>query len=98
MKIQLGAKVIAPGKLFRSREGDVRRWYRPSWKQRPVTGIYIGVRTYKNGTITWEGYEEGHTFHPKEYIKVALIVTDVRQNPVPVLFSEMSEVGEQKDE
>lgn len=57
----------------------------------PVRGVYIGWRTYANGTIQYE-FEDGYSFSATEHFKIALIVTDERQNPVPVMFDEMVEL------
>ena len=95
MKFELGATVTATGRIFRRHLDGVKanrkEWYRPDWAQRPITGIYIGVRTYQNGIIEWEE-DVGFIFTADEWIKVALIVTDVRQRPIPVLYSEMQPV------
>jgi hypothetical protein len=49
---------------------------------KPVTGIYIGKRTYSNG-ITGSP-EDGCPYEPKEHFEVWLIVPNERSKPVPV--------------
>ncbi len=90
--MELGQKVTAPGHLIRRHRGNRRFWTKPEWKQPPTTGIYIGVRTYQNGTLLWDGDDVGYAFSPDEYLKVGLIVTDPRHRPVPVLYSEITPV------
>ena len=92
--MELGAKVTATKRIYRHQLGGIKanrkEWYTPDWdRHKPITGIYIGVRTYQNGTVEWHN-DEGTTFTPDEWIKVALIVTDVRKKPIPVLYSDMS--------
>ena len=92
--MQLGAKVTATKRIFRHQlegvKANRKEWYTPNWaRHKPINGIYIGVRTYQNGTVEWED-DVGMTFMPDEWIKVALIVTDARQKPIPVLYSDMS--------
>jgi hypothetical protein len=83
--IELGAEVSSPTRLFRRQTGKKRTWVPVD---HPVEGIYIGWRTYSNGEIEWS-YDEPTVWHPKEYLKVALIVPSIREAPIPVLFSEM---------
>ena len=90
--MELGQKVTAPGHLIRRTRDGRKTWVRPEWKQIPTIGIYIGVRTYQNGTRQWEGTDEGMSWTPDEYLKVALIVENQRHRPVPVLYSEMMPV------
>ena len=91
--MELGAKVTAPRRILRRRvqcaKGWRKVWYAPDWLKKSVNGIYIGFRTYQNGTVTWD--EEGTYFTADEWIKVALIVEDARQKPIPVLYSNMEE-------
>ena len=87
--IKLGARVTAPGRIIKSREGDKREWYKPSWRQKPVEGVYMGCRTYSNGTTTIDE-DGGRNFHPEEYLKIGLIVTSTRTNPIPVLYDDIS--------
>ncbi len=94
-KIKLGAEVTATGQLFRhwvkgiANGPDRKEWYTPEWAvHKPVTGIYVGKRTYQNGKISWDR-DDGNVFVPDEWFKVALIVTDERENPIPVLYSNM---------
>lgn len=88
--MELGTQVSAPGVLRRRSGPDGARWWeRASWAG-PVSGMYIGYRYYKNGKVEYGGLEEGNIFHADEQIKIALIVPDARQKPIPVLFSEMT--------
>ena len=90
--MQLGAKVTAPGRILRQQlcgETNRKEWHKSPWKQKPIIGIYIGVRTYANGTIAWEE-DIGNVFTADEWVKVALIVESARENPVPVLYEEMT--------
>lgn len=87
MMIPLGAKVRAPGRIFRQRQGSIRKWYKPTWRQKPIEGIYIGVRTYANGIAEW--YDYGTEFTANEHIKVALIVQSTRTKPIPVMYDDV---------
>ena len=50
-------------------------------KPKPVEGIFVGWRTYANGTYDYSDcYFEG-----TERFEVWLIVPDIRSKPVPVL-------------
>ncbi len=80
----------APVKLLRRREWQGRHeWYKPDWKISPVEGVFVGVRTYANGTCSG-GYnwEDPVNFVADEWIKVALIVQDARHRAVPVPYNE----------
>lgn len=85
--MKLGEKVHADAYLYRSRDGNRKYWRRI---EKPVTGIYVGYRTYANGELGggW-GYDDPLYFIPKEYFKVALIVTDPRENPIPIMYDDM---------
>ena len=93
--MELGTRVTAPKQLRRHRvyvrgAADKKEWYTPDWdRHHPVNGIYVGYRNYANGTVQWEE-DSGLIFTPTDYIKIALIVTNERAKPIPVLFSEMS--------
>lgn len=90
--MKLGCKVTAPGKVVRSTEGPKCFWHRPSWVNKPVTGIYVGNRNYQEGTLEWI-HEGGLCFtQTGPTLRVGLIATDARRNPTPVVFSEMEEV------
>ena len=56
------------------------------WEKWPYStghGLFLGVRTLSNGTREfWE--DEGYTFIPKEYFRVALICPSTTKNPVYV--------------
>lgn len=86
-KIKLGTKVASSEYLSRTIDYKTKFRY---WKRRKqnINGIYIGYRTYQNGKLYYDP-EEGTIFIPEEYIKIALIVTNERQNPIPVLYSEI---------
>jgi hypothetical protein len=92
--IELGSRVTAPKPLRRRKGATRREWTITSWKiKKPITGIYIGWRTYANGRV--EGginWDDPVYFVPDKFIKVALIVTDERSNPVPVPYETMEEL------
>jgi hypothetical protein len=91
--MKLGARVTAPKALHRMRGAQRRHWAVRGWDTDPITGIYVGWRTYANGVI--EGgmnYDDPTYFIPSEFIKVALIVPDERTNPVPVPYETMEEL------
>ena len=90
--MKLGCKVTAPGRVVRSTEGLECFWYRPSWMNKPVTGIYAGNRNYQSGVLDWIDEEGCHFTQTRPTLRVGLIVTDARRNPTPVVFSEMEEV------
>ena len=56
----------------------------PFLEAEPVSGIYIGYRTYANGRRDYYA-DEGYRFIPNETFEVWLIVPGQRMNPVPVL-------------
>ncbi len=93
--LKLGDKVRAPVRLLRRRQwtnGGRREWIKPEWKSSPVLGVFVGVRTYANGVVTW-GQNDGYDADPPvfcgdKWLKVALICTDARQKPIPVMYDE----------
>lgn len=89
--MKLGTRVTAPKQIRRSRAyGGRREWYVPDWdRHQPVTGVYVGWRTYANGKIEGGFQDEPAVFIPDSYFKVALIVTSERKKPVPVIYSTM---------
>ena len=88
--LKLGDRVRAPGRLFRRKQCPGRNeWRKPGWKSRPVEGIFVGVRTYVNGTTSVpQNYDDPVVFEGDEWIKIALICEDARHKPVPCLYSE----------
>lgn len=88
--LKLGDRVRAPVRLLRRRAWRGRNeWYKPDWRPRPVEGMFVGVRTYANGTCAG-GYNDDDpiVFVADEWIKVALIVKDARHRAVPVIYDE----------
>jgi hypothetical protein len=92
--LKLGDKVRAPVRLLRRRQycnGGHREWVKPDWKHSPVEGVFVGVRTYANGVVNWgsPGYDgDPPVFIADKWLKVALICTDPRQKPIPVMYDE----------
>ncbi len=85
MKFKLGDRVSAPNSLYRS-----KKWRgRHEWREvlGPVKGVFVGWRTYANGTVEID-QDAGPLFTADEWIKVALICQDPRHSPVPVLYDE----------
>ncbi len=93
--IKLGARVTAPGRIVKSRAGDKRKWYKPTGRQKPVEGVYMGRRTYANGTVSFE--DDVRDFHPDEFLKVGLIVTSTRTNAIPVFYDDITAVDDRRD-
>lgn len=98
MTFKLGDKVTAPCAIVRRRTVHSDRQYPRygrAWGKAncplPVTGMFIGYRTYANGIVHYD-QDYGNYFEPSTYIKVALIVTDPRKKPVPVYYSELAHV------
>jgi hypothetical protein len=97
--MKLGDKVTAPCAIVRRRvvyDNPIGRpQYGRAWCEAncpvPITGMYIGYRTYANGIVHYD-HDYGNYFEPTSYIKIALIVTDERKKPVPVYYSTMSHV------
>ncbi len=87
MTIKSGQHVTAGPRLIRLRTGDARKWL--SVSKKPITGIYIGYRYYKNGTVDWDWDQVPVFYQQGPKIKVALIVPNDRENPIPVLFNSM---------
>lgn len=90
MILKLGDRVRAPGRLLRRREFRGRHeWYKPLWMHAGVEGVFVGVRTYVNGTVSG-GFnaDDPLVFKGNEWIKVALICSDPRKKPVAVLYDE----------
>lgn len=46
-------------------------------------GIFLGYRTLSDGYLDYD-YEEGNTFIPEKFFKVALVCLSERENPVYV--------------
>jgi hypothetical protein len=90
--IEFGDWVEAPCKLLRRHGLNGNRFWLKG--PRPVSGMYIGWRTYSNGKLItdWgEGifeYDEVY-YKPEDHFKVALIVPNERAAPVAVMFDEM---------
>lgn len=70
------------GKVWKPYAGDKKN----------VEGIYIGCRTYLNGTSELIGSHGGRIFKTESTVKVALIVPNTRTNPIPVLFDSLERV------
>ena len=97
----LGQTVSASDRLWRRIETKPAKygnhyfkvWRRygdnPVFKAQPVSGIYIGFRTYVNGRREWDS-DDGYIFYPESYHEVWLIVPSERKNPVAVLPSDVS--------
>ena len=53
----------------------------------PVDGIYIGYRTFSNGTVSYDYSAESvvSLYRPEAYFEAWLIVPSERENPAPVL-------------
>ena len=90
MKFNLGDRVSAPCRLQRRRVWRGRHeWHKPSFIQSPIEGIFVGWRTYANGTCSGgSAFDDPIEFQPDEWIKVALICKDPRHRPIPVLYDE----------
>lgn len=88
--LKLGDRVRAPGRLVRRKKWRGRHeWYKPEWSNFPIEGVFVGVRTYVNGTCSaGMDYDDPTVFTGDEWIKVALICKDPRQRPIPVLYNE----------
>ena len=64
----------------------IQRW------RKPVGGFYSGKRTYWNGSYC---YEDGLScMWNKEAVKVALVVVNEKQNPIPVMFEDLEVIEE----
>ncbi len=81
---EMGQQITASHGLVRCR-GERREWKRRMRQRAPLSGIYVGYRTYADGNVEWYGPEEGNFFKPDFYYEVWLIVPNERTNPVPVL-------------
>lgn len=90
MILKLGDRVRAPVRLLRRREWRGRHeWYKPDWKNSPVEGMFVGVRTYANGTCTGgANFDDPVEFKADAWVKVALICRDPRHRPIAVLYNE----------
>jgi hypothetical protein len=93
----LGDRVTGGAPLRRHRQiktaGDGwRNEWRASPRGKPVSGIYVGRRTYRNGAIFYND-DYGATFAGDESLSVGLIVPSERENPIPVLFETIEALG-----
>ena len=98
-KLNLGDYVRAPVRLLRRKLWQGRHeWYKPPWRESPIEGVFVGVRTYANGTCSG-GYDRENPveFHGDEWIKVALICKDSRQRPIPVLYDECVKIRQREN-
>ncbi len=97
--LKLGDKVRAPVRLLRRRDwknGGRRDWAKPEWKTSPVEGVFVGVRTYANGIVEWGGGGidgDPPYFIADKWLKVALICTDARHRPIPVMYDDCEVVS-----
>lgn len=93
-KFKLGQRVRGGRPLMRSRincgQYWAKRWEPSDWHPKPK-GVYIGTRTYVQGRVEVDGDGQPEWW-PEEQIKVGLIVTDPRQNPVPVMYDSLEEI------
>ena len=76
------------GKMVRSESRLIRRHLGDGnlvWSREKIQtkGLLVGTRTLINGKRYFDS-TYGWEFYPKEYISIALIVPNWRQNPVPV--------------
>jgi hypothetical protein len=95
--MKFGDIVVAQGTIRRTGDyvphgRDKVYWVPNIWKE-PRKGILIGWRTLSNGEVEFGSYDEGKIYHPKEYIKVALVVFDEKTNPKYVPLNLLHEVG-----
>lgn len=88
--MKLGEEIEVKSILVRIRTyNDSEPYKYVEWSEYPLeqpkTGIIIGKRTLSNGfTSTEPG--EGTLYTPTDYINVALVVFNLRENPVKVLL------------
>lgn len=89
--LKFGDKVIAKATVTRQEcfEGYstcYRSWVRRPYRT-PKEGMFIGFRTLANGDMEYSA--DGRTFHPTQYFRVALVVFDIKTNPVYVKFEDL---------
>lgn len=87
-----GKRVSFKLHLTRLKKGKRREWVKTSsdWlnnNNKPVDGIIIGVRTLWNGYNQYELCDSGYVpvFIFEKSLKVYLVATDLKSNPVYVL-------------
>lgn len=89
-EIPFGAWVTCPDRYVRKEDHPKKTWVLASekWASRsdaePVSGLFIGTRTYNQGTLEWIGPDEGNAWRTTGTLEVGLIVPGPRLNPVPV--------------
>ena len=94
--MQFGSYVVAQGTLRRTGDyipngRDKVYWVPVIWST-PKTGLLIGWRTLSNGEVSAGSYDEGATYHPKEYFKVGLVVFNEHTNPFYVPLNLLHDV------
>jgi len=105
MKFDFGDRVLVNAQITRRQRGNRRWWERIALVQKQQRAIFLGYRTLANGDAEHDSeWDEtkGHTysltdFHPKEYIKGALICIKGR-NPEKVFLEdiELDHLGPQE--
>ena len=98
--LDLGTRVRYNYFLLRTRvAGGSSRLDRKVWVPMPIyfgarEGIVVGLRTLSNGTRQWGYEDEPIEYKPTEWLKVALVVSDIRKNADRVLISDLEIIGE----
>ena len=81
-------------KVWHNKEHRDHTWEEVPFKlQKPITGIYVGYRYYRNGWVKY-WHDEVPEFIFDSSVKVALIVPNERQNPIAVPFDKVEVVAE----
>ena len=84
----LGQKVTGGPRLVRcehwKRKVRHKVWESGFMDNELIEGIFVGYRTYANGTLEYRKYESAFT--ADEHFKVALIVPNTRTNAIPVMY------------
>ena len=99
---QLGQWVTIQQTAYKSHWKNKTTWHCTTWRQKPLTGMFIGWRTVFDGTTEEEvDYEEiGGTivgvdryFSPTAHHEVWLFVTNERRNPIYAFPEDVSAVN-----
>jgi len=94
--LELGDKVVVTARYERKDSAvngfPWRVWFRHTHS--PRRGIVVGIRQISNGEMAFG--DDGFTYTPRIYGKAALVVFNLRENPVRVPLDAVELVGIKK--
>lgn len=88
---------VAFTQTYRRQAKQVRHRLEKTWVTNtfaiPQRGLLIGYRTLANGAAVYEGAEEGTIFYPSDYVRAALVATDLKRKPVLVPLTHLIQIA-----